>query len=359
MRALRIVSIALVALAALALCLRFVVIKIAPGEAGVVNAEWTGGLVERDFGPGYHWSVGPFHTWTVFDTTVQTLHMHRESERAALNDDAMVETALSVKSSDGASITLDVTLKYRIKPGKVLDLFKLHGSEARYREVVRNIARDVLRLSLGELRAESFYDPKVRRDVAAKMETDLGAQLDRQYVELIGILIRDLEFEPSFEERIKRKTLASEEQALNVAQTLAAEMAGRTAKIEAETEAKVVVIHQEKEKTLRAMKADNDKAIAEITAIYKKQVQELQSDADVYAALKQAEGIVLLRGAEAKGQALRREAVASAGGAVLVALEIARNLRLGELAVSTQATDPLDIEAMMQKLGVPAEASGR
>ena len=103
-------SIGAIALAVLALGLRFVVTKIAPGEVGVVNAEWTGGLVEEDFGPGYHWNVGPFHTWTVFDTTVQTLHMHRDPKRAARNDDAQIQAALSVKSSDGASITLDVTL---------------------------------------------------------------------------------------------------------------------------------------------------------------------------------------------------------------------------------------------------------
>lgn len=350
-------AIGVIALAVLALGLRFLVIKIEPGEVGVVNAEWTGGLVEQDYRAGYHWSIGPFHTWTVFDTTVQTLHMHRNAERAARNDDAEIEAALSVKSSDGASITLDVSLKYRIKPGKVLDLFKLHGSQERYQERVRNTSRDVLRLSLGELRAESFYDPLVRQDVVAKMEADLRGQLEAQHVELIGILIRDLEFEPSFEERIKRKTVASEEQALNVAQTLAEEMLGRTNKIVAETGAKVVVIHQEKAKTLRSMRAENDKTIAEITAIYKKKVQELQSDADLYAALKEADGIKLLRDAEAQGQALRRSALSSTGGTVLVALEIARNLKLGEMSVSTQATNPLDVNAMMERFGIPAEAA--
>ena len=132
-------------------------------------------------------------------------------------------------------------------------------------------------------------------------------------------------------------------------------MRGRTNKIEAETGAKVVVIHQEKAKTLRSMKADNDKVIAEITATYKQQVQELQSDADLYAALKEADGIKLLRDAEAKGQALRRAAVSSSGGTVLVALEIARNLRLGDVAISTQATNPLDIQAMMEMFGITRE----
>ena len=119
-----------------------------------------------------------------------------------------------------------------------------------------------------------------------------------------------------------------------------------------ETRALVVVIHEEKEKTLRGMKAENDKTITEITATYKKTVQETQSDADLYAMLKEADGIKLLREAEATGQALRRDAVATTGGTVLVALEIARNLQLGDMLVSTQVTNPLDISSMMEKLGL-------
>ncbi len=351
MKGLRYVSAGIIVLAVLALGLRFLVIKIEPGEIGVVNAEWTSGLIEEDFGPGFHWSVGPLHTWTVFDGTVQTLHMHRDRDRAARNDDADVERALEVKSSDGATITIDVTLKYRIKPGKAWRLLKTFGSSVGYKEKVRNTALDVLRISLGDLAAEEFYDPKNRAEVAAKMEGNLREQIDSLDVELVGILIRDLAFEERFEERIKRKTLASEEQQLNKAQTLAAEMAGKTNKIEAETGALVLVIDQERDKTLREMKAENDKTVAGITAEYRKSVQELQSDADLYAALKGAEATLLLKEAEAKGQAARRDAVGSPGGAVLVALELAKSLRLGDMSVSTQAVNPLDIDAMIERLG--------
>ena len=50
------------------------------------------------------------------------------------------------------------------------------------------------------------------------------------------------------------------------------------------------------------MKAENDKTITDIVATYKKQVQETESDADLYAALKEADGIKLLREAEAKAR---------------------------------------------------------
>ena len=39
---------------------------------------------------------------------------------------------------------------------------------------------------------------------------------------------------------------------------------------------------------------------------------------------------------------------------MLVALEIAKNLKLGDMTISTQATNPLDIEAMLARLGIAA-----
>ena len=352
MKQLRWISIALIILAVVALSLRFMLIKLEPGEIGVLNAEWTTGLVEEDYGPGYHWNVGPLHTWSILDGRVQTLHMHRDRDRAGRTEDAQVYEALQLKSNDGATITLDITLKYRIKPGNGWRLFKTFGSTIGYQEKVRNTALDVLRLSLGELEAEQFYDPRVRRNMVSRMENNLRQQLDALHVELIGILVRDLAFDDKFTDRIKRKTLATEERELNIEQTKAEQKRGETNKISAETEALVLVIDQEREKTIREMRAQNDKEIAEITATYKQRVQELESDADLYAELKEAEGIVLLRGAEAKGQALRRNAVSGTGGAVLVALELARSLNLGDMAVSTQGTNPLDIDAMMRKLGL-------
>jgi len=357
MKYVRWVSIGVVVLALAVLSLRLLVIRIKPGQIGILNAEWTGGLVEQDFGAGYHWDIGPLHTWRVFDGTVQSMQFNRRPEAAARTDDADIHGALQLKSKRGATINLDVTLKYRIKPSRGWQLAKSLGTA--YKDVVRNVALDVLRASLGELEAENFYDPRMRQDTATKMEDQLRSQLDDKQVELIAILIRDLEFDSRFEERIKQKTLASEEQELNKAQTLAEEMRGKTLTIEAETGALVVIIDQEKEKTMRKLKADNDKAIRSIIAEYRKSVRELESDADLYAALREAEGIRLLAEAEATGQSLRREAMSSTGGAVLVALQLARNLQLGDMTISTQAVNPLDIEAMIARFGVPETAAAQ
>ena len=83
MKIVRWISVGVVILALAVLSLRLLVIRIKPGDIGILNAEWTGGLVEKDFGAGYHWDVGPLHTWRVFDGTVQSMQFNRKPEAAA------------------------------------------------------------------------------------------------------------------------------------------------------------------------------------------------------------------------------------------------------------------------------------
>ncbi len=344
-------SFVVIFLAIVAVGLRAITIKIMPGQTGVLNAEWTTGFVERDFGPGFWWDVGPMHTWTVFDTTVQTLHMTRER---STSEDGDTQAPLQVKSNDGATVTIDVTMKYQIEPGSAWRVFKQFGSDNKYKSKVGNQAVDILRPTLGKLTTEEFYNPQKRRETSAEIERALQTELAKMHVRLIGILIRDLQFDEQFEARIKEKTLAVQDVELNKAQTQAAEARGRTDRITAETEAKVVIIAQQMEKTLAQMRAENEKAIAGMRAEWRKVVAQEKSDADLYAALKDAEGIRLRREAEAKGQKLRSEALSNDGAQVLVALELARNLKLGDVAISTQLVNPLDVESMLRLFGVPA-----
>jgi regulator of protease activity HflC (stomatin/prohibitin superfamily) len=350
MNALRNLSIAVLALLIVLLGLRFLVIRIEPGHVGVVNAEWTGGFIQEDYGPGYHLDMGPFHTWTVFDSTVQSLHMQGDREPTDEGTDA-----LAVKSAEGATVKMDVTIKYRIKKGRVWRVMADHGPgqtlATGYKRKVKDNCLKILVDTLGSIDTDDFYDPEQRAGVQKRMEDSLRTALELLHVDLIAILIRDIGFQEDFEARIKEKALAEEAIELNVAETEAADFKGRTAKIESETRAKVVVIDQEREKELTTMKAENDRRVEAIRADFQKQVAQLRSDADLYAAVKQAEGARLLKEAEAAGQALRRKALSGAGGGNLVALELARNLNLGSLSVSTQAVNPLDIDALMTRLG--------
>lgn len=345
------ISIVVLVLGLLVLAGRGMLIKIEPGSIGVVNREWTSGFEDQDYAPGYHMDVGPLHTWTVFDTTVQTLHM---KQRLSAGEEGT--SPLEVKSVDGATVNMDLSIKYRIKQGSAWQVMKRAGPGQTLRAGYKSLARDSfveeLRKSLGSTSTEQFYDPDSRANVQRVMEQSLGAALDELHLELIAILIRDIRFQEAFELGIKNKALAQEQSLLNTAETAAADFRGRTARIVRETEAKVVIIDEEREKQLATMTAQNDRLVQAIRADFEKKVTETRSDADLYAAQQAAAGNLLVKEAEAAGQALKRAAVSSSGGEALVALEVATNLNLGSMVISTQQMNPLDIQAILTSLGI-------
>lgn len=348
------ISAAILIIGALILLARCSVIRVPPGSVGVVNREWTSGFEEKDYPPGYHLDVGPFHNWTVFDTTVQTLHMNNER-----HDFDEGTSSIEGKSADGATVTLDVSIKYRIKPSEAWKVMKTVGGNQTmaggYKKLVQDRSNKVLFDAIGDIRTQEFYDPEKREAVQVQMEQALTQELDTIHVELIAVLLRDVRFQASLENQIKIQALAGQKEELNKAETLAEDFKGRTRKIQAQTAAEVRVIDQEREKQLTTMTAENDRKVAAITADFQKRVVEIQSDADLYAAQKEAEATKLLKEAEAQGQTLRREAVATSGGNALVALELASNLNFGDMTVSTQAVNPLDVAEILRLLGLPSK----
>ncbi|MCA8957904.1 MAG: hypothetical protein KDC87_17645 [Planctomycetes bacterium] len=366
-KAINLGSIFIVALALIALVFRMCVIKIEPGETGVLTKEWGGGLQKQDYKPGFYLNLGPLHTWNVMDTTVQTLNMLRETEQKSGNRGSSrysgysssftsVNPPLRVKSSDGADVILDITVKYRILDGRAWQVFQKQGAGDGYKIRVASRTKNTLISGLGHLRTEDFFDPSKRQSMQSGMVAELKADLEKIDVLLVDILIRDLEFQQSFQAKIKAKTLTKQRAEVQVAKTKAAEAEGETNRIRAETTAKVAVIRENLAKSLTEMRAENDKKIKRVVADYEKYVAETRSTAELYAKQKEAEGLLLVKDSEARGEALRRQALVGTGGNTLVALRVVENLKLGDLSVSTQLINPLDLDRMMRSFGVEPQS---
>ena len=341
MKTLRILS-ALVILAFIAGIIVFANLqKVEIGEVGVLTKEWGGGLVKQDYPPGYYMDIGPLHTWAIFDATVQTIERRKGAEKGPF----------VFKSVDGADVTLDVSIKYRIKPGSAWRILEQFGPGNAYQDKVHNESVDALRAVFGDLATEAFYDPETRSKTAEKTRAKLTQRLEASHVELIDVLIRNVSFSQSYEDRIKQKELAKQEALVNISKRKAAEVEGDTNKIIAETAAKVRVIEENMAKTIQEMSAENEKQITKIEAEANQYAIEKQSDADLYKAEKLAAADLLTRNADAEAQRLRQTALTGPGAANLVALETAQSLNFGKLTISTLANNVLDLRALAEKLG--------
>jgi len=307
--------------------------------------------VPKDFGPGWHRDLGPIDKWELYDSTVQTLEMTKDPTTGSRQgrDD------VKVQSADGYAISVDVTVKYRIVKDRANNLYRELGSGGRYKTIVRNEAESACMGSFGTMKTEDFYNPMVRRERSAAVSTLLGETLAKKSIEVISVLIRDVEFDQEYENKIRRKKLADQEVEVNKSEANAAQKRGLTQVIEAETEKLVNIIIEEKNAELVRMQAETDLEIAKLTAEYQRYATEKQADADLIAAQKNAEGERLTRVAEAEGEKLRNKAIQGTGGSVIVALEAARNLHFTDVMISTMNIDLLDVDGMATKLGMEEE----
>jgi regulator of protease activity HflC (stomatin/prohibitin superfamily) len=341
----------LIAVGGVFVAAQFLFIKIDIGKTGVRTQQYAflgdKGVVPEDFGAGWHRNLPLLDTWNVFDATVQTTEFTTEQERqetrkiysflssasrsylssAPLGGPGQIE----LKSKDGYTVRLDVTVKYRVKPGEVHQLYQELGSQARYKGIVRDQVQQVIRGTFGTMRTEQFYDPEVRRGKVAEATTLLETELTSNSIELIEILIRDISFDPAYERKILDKKLADQD------------------------EAKVRVIEEELKAKQRTVKAETDKQIAQINADARLTAAKLKADADLYKAELKAKGTLLEKEASAEGESLKATALNTPGGQNFVAFEIVEQLQLGEITVSTQSNDFLDIESVLEKVGASAE----
>lgn len=324
------------------------------GKVGVLTREYaiTGkrGVVEKDFGPGWHLDLGPLHSWTKFDSTVQTLEMTRNEaygDREGRDD-------VEVQSADGYAVSVDVTVKYRIVEGNAHKLYQDTGSGVKYKKIVRNEAKKACIRMFGEMETEDFYDPSKRRTKAKDVQAALQESLEDNYVEVIDVLIKSVQFDPEYEKKIQRKKLADQEVQLNISMAKAEEMSGKTQVIVAETRKMLAIIRQEQEASLTRMEAAANRQIAKIKADYESYATRKRADADLIAAQQDAQGQLLVKTAEAEGEKLRNEAMRGVGGSTIVALEAARNLNLDDMIISTMNIDLLDLDGMAKKLGASA-----
>ena len=356
MKSIRLVSIlVIIAIAAGWFLLKSLTVHISVGEVGVRIQQYAvlgrKGVVEKDFGPGWHRKLGPVDNWEIYDSTIQTLEMTKDPGHG----DRPERDDINVRSSDGNNISLDVTVKFRIKEAQAHQVYEDTGRGTQYRTVVRSEAQRVCMALFGQMQTEQFYDPHAMRATAGDVRQQLADSLERNFIEVVDVLVRDVEFGQAYEEKIRKKKLADQEAELNKSKTAAAEMEGKTKKIEAETQQLVKIVKENREAEIVRMKAETGLTIATITAEADRYATEKRADADLVAAEQEAAGQLLIKTNEAEGERLRNAAMAGTGGSTIVALEAARNLRLSDVTISTMDVDLLDLDKMATKLGAAAK----
>ncbi|MCP5003237.1 MAG: hypothetical protein GY941_04690 [Planctomycetes bacterium] len=345
----------IIALIVIVVAFRFCIIKVGIDKVGVKTVIWgvKRGVTQKDYRPGWHKYIRKTEYWDVFDSTVQTLNLTRESRN---KDGVMESKEIPIRTADDYDVTVDVIIKYQIAKGRAHRIRQEIGPGERYKQFVESETKDVARNILGKMTEKNLYNPVEKRKRAKEAKELLSFRLQSRHVDVIDWLILDMRFDPQLERKIKNIKLAGLEELLNTAKTKAAEQRGITQTIDASTEALAQKIQSDKVGKKVKLKADMETKVTEILATANKFKVEQTAEGDHYMHVRMAMGELLIEKAEAEGERLRREAMTGFGGDLIVALEAARNINLNDIIVSTRDVDLLNVEEMVSKLGGDLDA---
>lgn len=349
-----IIPIAVLAVIAISIVsIKFFVIKVGADQVGVRTRVWgvSRGIVQKDYGPGWHRAISTIDQWDLYDITVQTLEMAKEN--SGLGHDERKHVA--IRTADDYDVEVDLVIKYQIKRGSAWKLRQDLGVGERYKIIVENETRDVARSVFGKMVERDLYNPEEKRKRAEECRTRLRERLESRYIEIIDVLILEFRFDQQLDRKIKNIKVAELDYVLNQSKALAAEQRGITQTIEADTEAVAQKISADKEREVTVLDAETTKMVIEYLAEADKYLIEKRAEGDKYKQQRKAEGELLIKLARAEGEKLRREAIKGFGGDIIVAMEAARNFNLADINVSTMDLNLLNVDEMATRLGVSDE----
>ena len=339
-------GIALGVLVAVFLLLSICLEKVPLDRVGVVINNFGAGVQQEDREPGFIWIWPGMQTLTLWDPTVQVLHL----ERASGSD-----TRVNIRGKDQYTTQLDMTVLYRIRrdaSGKTSawSVAKTLGSIEGLRDITFRNAKNVIWKVMSDLSTEEFYDTKLRILHSDRVRATLDEDLRQEGIEILDVLVRKIDYDPNFENRLLEKQLLEQDQLQQTSLAKAEKEKQVTEKIGKETEAMVKTISEEREKAVKTQLAEKEKKLREIegdTGLY---TVELTSAADRYMREKTAEGNLLVEKARAKGEEAINKAYRQSGGEFLLARKMIESLEFGIIEINTNQWNPFDIEETLKKI---------
>lgn len=276
-----------------------------PYEWAVRESRYSGGLDKNYIaGPGI-FITGPGVTYHRFPLVTQTLTMAISKHEDSVATDAhRTINALEIDSFDGAKITIDSTIMYRIlDPYKVIT--KIGPGRLFEDNSLIPKSMQALKENLGMLKAEDFYDEKLRIRATELAKQSLNRSLEPFGIRVDFVLIRQYYYLKAYQTQIEEKKVQDQLVFTNQSMAEAAKIIAMKQKIDAEGDGNAGL--------------ERKRGETEITKI--------KSEAELYSRKKRAEGDLLVSLALAQGRELENLAYKSGlGSENLVGMEMAEVL---------------------------------
>jgi regulator of protease activity HflC (stomatin/prohibitin superfamily) len=306
-----------------------------PGQWGVKQVVFGSGQgVHSDiYHPGTHFLTPGAERMYLFPADLQVLEMSDSQLPSSHIPNLRTVQALKIQTSEGYTVSVDVTVLYRIE-----DAYKVMtqiGPGRLYEDaVVIPRAEQQLRRTFGELDAEDFYKGDTREKAAADAQKLLRDELTPRGIDVTHVLVRQYRYDGRYQAAIESRKIQDQMVFKNQAEAQAAQAEAEKNRIVAEGAAAVDVEY----------------------ARGKAEVQKLKSEADLYTRTQAAQGELIVRLSKAQGTQLENNALRGAGSENMVGLKMADALKGIDVIVLPSdgegGTNPLDLNGMLKRFDV-------
>lgn len=179
------------------------IVIIQPGERGVVFNVFSG-ISSNILAEGIHVVVPVINKVYIYDVRRQDYTMSGvKGEGQKLDDDSMWSP-----TREGLQVGIDITCWFFAKPDKVHLLHQKIGKN--YADItVRPAIRSVLRNVFSSYSIMDVYSSK-REAMQIEIFDRLKKELDKDYIVVENVLLRDVRFKPEFEKSIEEKQIAQQ-----------------------------------------------------------------------------------------------------------------------------------------------------
>ncbi len=278
-----------------------------------------------------HFFLPLVNDWQTFDISLRNLVMTASLE----SGDRQGKDDLRFKTRDGNDIETDVTVRWRIDPTKVDQVWKAVAPSTDLVEerLVRPQARAYIRDVLNRLNSEDYYNPTQRFKAANDASQLLSAHLRPYGVIVEQVLLGDFSFKPDYQRLINARKEAE-----------------KTAeKLEAEILA-----------TLEANQANLQSKVAELTEQLTRaqgNFEQAKRNADAYLVRREQEAQATLAEKTAVAEGIRKERAAlnSSAGDAYVNLQLIEALQKKEIRQIPKLPSGnviIDGNKLLEQLGV-------
>lgn len=162
------------------------------GEKGIIFRKFGGGLdKEKIFSQGFH-VIAPWNSMEVYNVREQ-----------------IKEESMTVLSSDGLDIKIDVSVRFRPVPEKIGYLHDEIGQDYT-NTIIQDLTRSTVRRIIGSYTPEELYRNK-REEIERNIQQELTKSLEEKYVVLESALLRNIDLPEQIKAAIQDKLKAKEE----------------------------------------------------------------------------------------------------------------------------------------------------